>query len=271
MVDLSQTLNPFAPDVAGLLGSHLGAVGEYPDASAATAALADCIGVDPDRLLVTNGGSEAIALVAAEIGGSPVEEPDFGLYPRNPTGPRWRSDPHSPSGVLAGSNDHAHVWDEAFYPLATGRWWSGRPEVVVGSLTKVFACPGLRLGYLIADDAARFASHRQAWAVGSLGLAVLPELLERADLASWRDRIGLARQDLVSVLDERSYEVVAADAPWVLVHAPGLRERLAPHGVLIRDCASFGMPGWMRIAVSSEEGLARLVEGLDTVDPDRMV
>ena len=41
----------------------------YPDPAAATAALAGAMGVDPERLLLTNGGAEAIALVAAELGG----------------------------------------------------------------------------------------------------------------------------------------------------------------------------------------------------------
>ena len=73
--------------------------------------------VDPDRLLLTNGGAEAIALVGAELGGR-VEEPDFALYPRG-GGPLWRSNPHNPTGRLA--RGPADVWDEAFYPLATGR------------------------------------------------------------------------------------------------------------------------------------------------------
>jgi histidinol-phosphate/aromatic aminotransferase/cobyric acid decarboxylase-like protein len=47
----------------------------------------------------------------------------------------------------------------------------------------------------------------------------------------------------------------------VLVDAP-LRERLAPAGVVVRDCASFGMPGVTRIAVPDDRGLARLEEAL---------
>ncbi len=57
------------------------------------------MGVEEGRLLLTNGGAEAIALVAAEIGGR-VDEPEFALYPRG-DGPLWRSNPHSPSGLLA--------------------------------------------------------------------------------------------------------------------------------------------------------------------------
>ncbi len=41
---------------------------------------------------------------------------------------------------------------------------------------------------------------------------------------------------------------------------------LAPHGVVVRDCASFGLPGVTRVAVPSETGLAILARALDSVD-----
>src|SRR5688500_4056170 len=81
VLDLSVSLNPMAPDPTQLIARHLDAVGRYPDPTEATRALAWTMDVDPDRLVLTNGGAEAIALVAAEVGGS-VVEPDFSLYPR---------------------------------------------------------------------------------------------------------------------------------------------------------------------------------------------
>ena len=263
VLDLSQTLNPFAPDVARLLGRHLDAVGHYPDDAAATELLAETMGVDPGRLVLTNGGSEAIALVAGELGGRIAAEPEFGLHPRDSDGPIWRSDPQSPTGHLATPDLEAAVWDEAFYPMATGRWTAARPGVTVGSLTKLFACPGLRLGFVIADDVAALTRRRPHWSVGSLALAVLPELLAAADLPAWQAAIADARSALASALEARGFEVAAHDAPWVLVEAPGLRERLAPHGIVVRDCASFGLPGQVRIAVPDEAGLARLLAAID--------
>ena len=108
VLDLSQSLNPVAPDPVAVVQRHLGAVHRYPDPRRATEALADVMGVETGRLLLTNGGAEAIALVAAEIGGR-VDEPDFGLHPRG-GGPLWRSNPHSPSGLLARSDQIADVW-----------------------------------------------------------------------------------------------------------------------------------------------------------------
>ena len=263
LLDLSQNLNPFAPDVAALAERHLSELRRYPDPAEATGRLAAASGVEPGRLLLTNGAAGAISLVAAEIGGQVWSEPEFGLYPRGDSGPVWRSDPHNPSGRLAGPGEVADVWDEAFYPLATGRWTAGRDGVVVSSLTKTFACPGLRLGYLIADDAERFARRQPQWSVGSLPLALLADLLERADLPGWATAVAAARRDLVELLETRGLRVQAGDAPWVLVQAPGLREALAPHGVLVRDCAGFGLDGTARIAVPNSDDLARLAAALD--------
>jgi len=65
---------------------------------------------------------------------------------------------------------------------------------VIGSLTKVFACAGLRLGFVLAPDAslaARLAYRQPQWAVNGVAAAVLPALLGEADLIAWRD--GIAR------------------------------------------------------------------------------
>jgi histidinol-phosphate/aromatic aminotransferase/cobyric acid decarboxylase-like protein len=263
VVDLSLSLNPFAPDAEAIAARHLDAVGRYPDRRDATAALADAMGVDPQRLVLTNGGSEAISLVAAAMGGTVAAEPEFSLHPRGEAGPRWRSNPNNPTGRLAPAAEAADVWDEAFFPLAAGAWTrADEGAVVVGSLTKLFACPGLRLGYVLADDVDRLTTAQPTWPVGGIGLAALPELLAAADLAGWRARIACRRQELTDLLADHSLTADAADAPWVLVHAPGLRARLAPHGVVVRDCASFGMPGTVRIAVPDDRGLGRLEEAL---------
>ncbi|MGH9267273.1 MAG: aminotransferase class I/II-fold pyridoxal phosphate-dependent enzyme, partial [Acidimicrobiales bacterium] len=265
ILDLSASLNPLAPDVTSIAGAHLDALGRYPDPQPATAALATAIGTHPDRLLLTNGGAEAIALVAAELGGHAIE-PEFALHPRHPRGqgPRWRSNPHNPSGRLASPADHAGVWDEAFYPLATGRWTRG-DGVVVGSLTKLFACPGLRLGYVLAGPALieRLRARQPAWSVNTLALATLPHLLALADLAAWAAAITQLRAELAALLASHGLGPAPSDANWILcAHAPGLRRRLAPHGVLVRDATSFGLPGQARVAVPSPAGLARLEEAL---------
>jgi len=259
VLDLSASLNPVAPDPAEIVGKHLDALGRYPDPSRATAALAEAMGVDRDRLLLTNGGAEAIALVADAVGGGVVSEPEFSLHPRAAQGPRWRSNPNNPTGLLADGD--ADVWDEAFYALATGEWTAGRGGIVVGSLTKLFACPGLRLGYVLADDVARFAARQPEWSLNGLAAEALPDLLETADLPGWQKRIAELRTQLTALLAD--FEPQPSDANYVLcLRARGLRDRLAPHGVLVRDCTSFGLPDAVRVAVPNEAGLARLEEAL---------
>jgi len=263
VLDLSMSLNPVAPDVRPVVARHLGALGRYPDPTAATCALASTMGVDPDRLLLTNGGAEAIALLAAEIGGS-VDEPDFSLYPRS-GGPRWRSNPHSPTGRLAEPDAAAGVWDEAFYPLATGAWTRGDDTWVVGSLTKLLGVPGLRAGYVLARspaDAARLRVRQPEWSVNGLVCDALAELLEPVDLPGWADAVASLRRGLVATLTGAGLRPEPSDANWVLVEAPGLRDRLARRGVAVRDCASFGLPRHVRIAVPDRAGLDRLQEAL---------
>jgi histidinol-phosphate/aromatic aminotransferase/cobyric acid decarboxylase-like protein len=262
VLDLSLSLNPVAPDPVPVVARHLDALRAYPDTGAATMALAGAMGVAAERLLLTNGGAEAIALVAAEIGGH-VEEPEFGLHPRR-GGPRWRSNPHSPSGLLARPDERTDVWDEAFYPLATGRWTRGDGDVVVGSLTKLLACPGLRLGYVLGDPdfVARCRARQPEWSVGAVAAAALPDLLDPVDLTAWCAGVAELRAALTALLTSYGMAVRPSDANWVLVDRGGLREALAPHGVIVRDCASFGLTDVTRIAVPPPRGLERLAGAL---------
>ena len=281
VLDLSASLNPAAPDPGAIVAHHLAALGRYPDATRATAALAEQLGVEPGRVVLTNGGAEAIALVGAIVGGV-VDEPDFSLYPRTQTAPeqarppRWRSNPHSPSGQLAAPTDTAGVWDEAFWPMATTTWTRGdhrRGSVVVGSLTKLLACPGLRVGYVLApetDEGTRLLAAVRAaqpgWSVGGLVCEALPDLLDTVDLPGWHQEVVRLRRELVDLLGTFGHQAVAADAPWVLVpNAGDLRGRLAPHAIVVRDCASFGLPNTVRIGVPNDANRLRLAAVLGQI------
>ncbi len=263
VLDLSQSMNPFAPDVAKIVSRHLRALGHYPSPTSGARLLADAIGVAPERVRLTNGGSEAISLVANEIGGRVQHEPEFALHPRNDAGPVWRSDPHNPSGTMAAPDATADVWDEAFYQLATGRWSAYREGITLGSLTKVFNCPGLRLGYVIANDVEQLTRRQPQWSVNSLALAVLPDLLESCDLPAWHAAIKERQAAMAQLFEYYGFVVTQADAPWILVQAPGLRDQLAPYGVVIRDCASFGMEGTMRVGLTTEGGIEQVAAALD--------
>jgi histidinol-phosphate/aromatic aminotransferase/cobyric acid decarboxylase-like protein len=272
VIDLSASLNPFAPEPTEIISRHLSALRDYPDATAATEHLADAIGVSRDRLLLTNGGAEAIALVAAHLGKGSVVEPEFSLYRRHLAtvdqhAGRWRSNPASPLGTLAAPDEHADVWDEAFYPLATGEW-TRRDDTSwrLGSLTKLWSCPGLRLGYVITPDVERaevIRTLQPRWSVNGLALAAMQDFLAATDLPGWARSIAALRTSFTSELERLGLHVNPSTANWVLVHdAAHLRMPLAKAGIVIRDCSSFGMPTTVRIALPKPHDVDRVLSSI---------
>lgn len=273
LVDLSASLNPFAPDIVGIVHTVIErephAITTYPDPTAASSALARTIEVDVDRLVLTNGGAEAIALVAAHEQRGSVVAPEFSLYERHLAtvaegAPRWRSNPSNPLGHLAAAGDAARVWDEAFYPIATGTWTRGDDTAWrLGSLTKLWACPGLRLGYLIAPSktvAAEVRARQPQWSVNGLALEVVPRLLEITELDQWARSIATLREQFASDLRRHGYQVRATTANWLLIdHPSDLRLRLARHGVIVRDCTSFGLDHTFRVALPKPHLLDRVI------------
>ena len=90
------------------------------------------------------------------------------------------------------------------------------------------------------------------------------ELLEQVEPGRWQREIASQRGALGDALHRHDIASQPSHAPWVLAAAPGLRERLAPQGVVVRDCASFGLPGHVGIAVPDRTGIDRLERALET-------
>ena len=275
LLDLSASMNPFAVNFSTELTSAMSCLSSYPDTKASTKRLAIALGVDPDALLITNGGAEAISLVAQHFERGWADEFEFGLYRRHisvldPSGIRYRSNPHNPTGALGDRSFWAEVIDEAFYPLATGTWSRRDFEsgaIVIGSLTKLSSLPGLRLGYLVAPNvelANRLRELQPRWSVSSLALAMVPPILDSVDLESACKSITTARESLCGVLDRFDVEYLPSSTNYVFVpHAPGLAQGLLKHGVLVRDCTSFGFPDAVRIAVGPDATCSVLEHALE--------
>ena len=98
--------------------------------------------------------------------------------------------------------------------------------------------------------------------MGAVAAAALPDLLGAVDLTAWCARVAELRAELAALLTSYGLGVRRSDANWVLVERGGLREALAPHGVIVRDCASFGLTDVTRIAVPSPPGLELLAGAL---------
>jgi histidinol-phosphate/aromatic aminotransferase/cobyric acid decarboxylase-like protein len=203
-----------------------------------------------------------------------VRQPEFSLYQRHlgTVGQglgRWRSNPSNPLGVLADNDEQAVVWDEAFYPLATGQWTRGDSESWrVGSLTKLWACAGLRLGYVIAptdQGADQIRSIQPRWSVNGLALALVNGLLDQTDLPQWSSQITQLGSELANDLAEMGYKARSSAANWVLIeNEQDLRNQLIQKRILIRDCTSFGLPGVFRVALPKPGEVDRVLSAFAT-------
>jgi histidinol-phosphate/aromatic aminotransferase/cobyric acid decarboxylase-like protein len=139
------------------------------------------------------------------------------------------------------------------------------------SLTKAHGLAGLRLGYAIGspDAIATLRDVQPPWSVNALaqaaGLAALLDQVHlRQTVGRWRD----AAVQLIGDLRTIGFAPVASSAPFFLVpvaDAARTRHALLGHGLLVRDCTSFGLPQVIRISSRSTEDNARLVEAMRTM------
>jgi histidinol-phosphate/aromatic aminotransferase/cobyric acid decarboxylase-like protein len=138
----------------------------------------------------------------------------------------------------------------------------------VRSLTKDFAIPGVRVGYLLAapDLVARVERARAAWTTSAAAqAAAVAACAAGAFVADSRDRILADRAHLAAALRALGLAPAPSTAGFVVVctgDAAGLRRRLLAHRIAVRDCASFGLPDHIRIAARPAADRARLLAAL---------
>ena len=163
------------------------------------------------------------------------------------------------------------IVDECFLPFAENgyrasalRRFSGEDNcdiVVLRALTKVFALPGLRLGYALCsreETAQRLQEQLPEWNVSSIA-----EAAGRAALADsrWvRDTTARVRKEracLAEALTQAGLSVYPGEGNFVFFHSDvELYEPLLERGILIRRCDNYyGIPkeGYYRAAVRLPE------------------
>ncbi len=173
--------------------------------------------------------------------------------------------------------------DEAFIELSdakqsiSGFAASNDFAVVLRSLTKTYAVPGLRIGFAIAspDLAGILNNIRLPWNLNSVALAVGERLLKNS--RSYIDRsielIKKEREWLASRLKSiRGFKPYPSDTNFILVDvkefslsSTELTERMLSHGVIVRECSSFGLENHIRVAVRKRSENRRLIRTFSDV------
>lgn len=141
------------------------------------------------------------------------------------------------------------------------------------SLTKSYAVAGLRIGYAIAEPepASAIARWQPAWSVSSAAqAAALAMLADTAFLPATLPRLWAVSDELAAGLRQLGLTVWRSALPFMLVQcadAALTRLRLLAHGCVVRDCTSFGLPEWVRVAPRLPADNARLVAAWREIGP----
>ena len=203
----------------------------------------------------------------------------------------WLANPGNPSGsflpptscrrLLEARPDLLWIIDEAFAAYAgpddVSSLITQLPDnaVLLRSLTKFHAVPGVRLGYMVtrAERARRWRRQLPAWSVNAFALAAAQAVLaDTSDFADrTRDENRRRREHLCACLrGVPGITVFPSLANYVLFRceqAPAdlYARLLREYGIAVRDCSNYrGMEdgSWFRAAVRLEEDHQRLADAL---------
>lgn len=161
-----------------------------------------------------------------------------------------------------------------FLTLESARGIVSEKISVVQSLTKIFAIPGLRLGFAVvaAELAERLNLAKDVWNVNFLAQkAGVAALADEEFLASTRAWMAVEREFFIARLKNLAcVEVVGGAANFVLLRlemAPEILEELRRRKILVRSCANFaGLDErFLRVAIRSRAENLRLLENLEAI------
>ena len=193
--------------------------------------------------------------------------------------------PNNPTGVflqqaevesLAQTTQRAGgvlVVDEAYLSFVEGAWGSLElidryNAVVVRSMTKDYALTGLRLGYSVAGEEITrgLATYQPDWSVNAFAQqAGLAALADDGYLPRAREAVVQAKTYLTESLSGLGFKVHPSAANFLLIDvgdAAAWRGKLLSRGLVVRDCASFGLSTHIRLGIRSMPDCQRLVEAV---------
>jgi threonine-phosphate decarboxylase len=209
--------------------------------------------------------------------------------PNNPTGSSIGTDGLADITAYAASKGALVFLDESFLEFDEAADKNFSFELareydnlfILRSLTKIFAVPGLRLGYAITHNRRlheNFRKMRDPWSVNVFAANAVRAVLGDGEyLARSREWIIAERSYLFERLSAISWlEVFPSAANFFLVKikngmtAAGIQEVLLRDNILIRDASNFiGLDeNFFRIAVKDRESNAKLVNSLLMLSAD---
>lgn len=195
----------------------------------------------------------------------------FLCNPNNPTGQCLSKE--ELEKILSVAEDSLVILDEAYIAFTENTWASvdlidcGN-VVILRSMTKDYALAGLRLGYAVAAESiiSVLKRVRPPWNVSSVAQAAGVFAL-KADgyLEECRIRINEAKEFLVEGLKRLGLSPLPSQTNFFLVKvddAARFRQALLRKGILVRDCTSFGLPAYIRVAPRTMAECQRLLAAM---------
>jgi len=181
----------------------------------------------------------------------------FICNPNNPNG-KYLSK-QAIEAILAVGKNTLLILDEAYVSFVNDRWSSTDlisqgNVIILRSMTKDYALAGLRLGYAIANPEIINNLRRVCppWNVNIIAQqAGIASLASEDYLEQSKAKIKEAKQFLVDELNQMGFPILPSDANFFLMKAGSaekFRSALLKYGILVRDCTSFGLPEYIRLA-----------------------
>jgi len=199
----------------------------------------------------------------------------FICNPNNPTGTVLP--PEILEKWCAPHPDVLFIVDESYHAFAIG-FQSVLPLrreniLVVRSMTKDYALAALRLGYAVGaiEVIEAIKCVRPAWNVNALAQAAgLAALSDEDHVHRSIKALHHMRRRLQEGMRELGWKPLPSAVHFFLVpvgDGAAFRNMLLMRGILVRNCASFGLPSYVRIAPRLPEENARLLAALQEITP----
>ncbi|MDY0300231.1 MAG: threonine-phosphate decarboxylase CobD [Trichlorobacter sp.] len=201
--------------------------------------------------------------------------------PGNPTGRLYQREEIKNLAELCAKNSVFLVLDEAFMDFceensATAMAAQNSQMLVLRSMTKFYALPGLRLGWAVGTPStiSRLSALKEPWSVNCLAKAAgIASLADKQYTALTVKMITCWRNELAEGLASLpGCTVFPSAANYLLLKLPTamagkLASSLSRQKILVRDCANFkGLDGhFLRLAVRKGEDNRLLLDALQAM------